>query len=151
MKTPAPQVQLARANKIPLVFHVDDDLLNVPPEIGEAKYLAHNQPSGLKAVDTLLNRADLAYTSTSRLRQRFHNLGYRGPMFAGEIYCSGDIINRAELRQVKRVGYMGFDHENDFRSVLPGLVRFLRRNTEITFELFGSILKRGRLRNPAIA
>ncbi len=92
----------ARARGIPLIFHVDDDLLNIPPEIGEKKYLAHNQPQRLAAIDTLLRRADLVYCSTPKLRQRFRHLGYHNSMAAGRIYCSGNIISRAELRPVTR-------------------------------------------------
>jgi hypothetical protein len=77
----------------------------------------------------------------ARLRQRLRHLRFTTPMVAGRIYCSGDIINPPELRPVQRVGYMGFDHENDFRTMLPELVAYLRRNGGIVFELFGSIPK----------
>lgn len=129
----------ARKARVPLVYHIDDDLLNIPPEIGEKKFRAHNQPARLIAVDTLLRAADLVYASTPRLKSRLRQLSYRTPMIAGGIYCSGEIINRAERRPVRRVGYMGFDHAHDFEIVLPELVRYLRRNPEVTFELFGSI------------
>ena len=62
-------------------------------------------------------------------------------MVHGPIYCSGSILNRAIERPVTRIGYMGFDHAHDFEIVLPQLVRYLRRNVEVEFELFGSIPK----------
>ena len=134
-------VAYARANAVPLIYHIDDDLLNIPREIGEKKFLAHNHPNRLKSVDTLLRGADLVYASTPRLKSRLRQLSYRTPMAVGPIYCSGKILNRAEHREVTRVGYMGFDHAHVFEIVLPQLVRYLRRNPGIEFELFGSIPK----------
>ena len=134
-------VSYARAAGVPLIYHIDDDLLNIPREIGEKKFLAHNNPNRLQSVDTLLKSADFVYASTARLKSRLRQLSYRTPMTYGEIYCSGRILNRAERRTVTRVGYMGFDHAHDFEIILPQLVRYLRRNPEIEFELFGSIPK----------
>ena len=131
----------ARRAGVPLIYHIDDDLLNIPPEIGEKKYLAHNHPSRLMSVNTLLRRADLVYASTPRLKARLRQLSYRTSMVHGGIYCSGKILSPAEQRPVRCVGYMGFDHAHDFAIVLPELVDYLRRNPEINFELFGSIPK----------
>ncbi len=129
----------ANSRDVPVVYHVDDDLLNIPPEIGHVKYTAHNHPNRLGSVDCFLRGCELVYCSTRELKLRFRQLGYRTSMLAGQIYCSGNIINRADPRPVKRIGYMGFDHAHDFQIVLPSLVRYLRRNPEIEFELFGSI------------
>ncbi len=129
----------ANTRDVPVVYHVDDDLLNIPPEIGQVKYVAHNRPSRLGSVNSFLRGADLVYCSTSELRFRFRQLGYQTSMQAGQIYCSGNIINRAVSRPVGRIGYMGFDHAHDFQIVLPSLVRYLRRNPNVEFELFGSI------------
>lgn len=122
-----------------LIFHIDDDLLNIPREIGEKKFIGHNRPERLDAVRTLLKRADLVYCSTSGLKRRFRELGFATPMAAGEVYCSGHVINPAAERPVRKIGYMGFDHAHDLEMILPALVRYLRRNPEIEFELFGSI------------
>lgn len=131
----------AEARGIPLVYHIDDDMMNVPPEIGAKKHRSHNHPDRLDAVDTMLRRSTLVYCSTAALRQRFRHLGYATPMRAGRLQCPGTVIVAAGERPVTRVGYMGYDKENDFRVMLPELVRYLRRNTGIVFELFGSIPK----------
>jgi hypothetical protein len=60
-------------------------------------------------------------------------------MIAGDINCAGEVINRAERRPVRKIGYMGFDHAHDFQIALPSVVRCLRDNPDLTFELFGSI------------
>ena len=131
-----------REHRVPILFHIDDDLLNVPIEIGEAKHAEHNKPERLDTVGTLLCKADLVYCSTPPLLGRFGALGFdTGNMAAGAIYCSAEILAPAVKRPVRKVGYMGFDHAHDFELILPELVRFLHERPEIQFELFGSIPK----------
>jgi len=130
-----------RARGVPVVFHIDDDLLNVPIEIGEAKYRMHNAPERLATVDLLLRESDLVYCSTEPLLRRFRELGFTTPMFAGKVYCAGSILNPVVLRPVTRIGYMGFDHAHDLEMILPAVVHILRSQPQVTFELFGSIPK----------
>lgn len=131
-----------RRHDVPVIFHIDDDLLNVPIEIGAAKHAEHNKPERLETVGTLLRSADLVYCSTPPLLERFGDLGFdTGHMAAGAIYCSAEVLAPAVERPVHKVGYMGFDHAHDFELVVPELVRFLRQRSEIQFELFGSIPK----------
>jgi len=134
-------VQRLRARGVPVVFHIDDDLLNVPIEIGEAKYRMHNAPERLATVHLLLKQADLVYCSTEPLLRRFRELGFTSPMLAGKVYCAGSIINPAVLRPVTRIGYMGFDHAHDLEMILPAVVHILRSQPQVSFELFGSIPK----------
>lgn len=130
---------IAAELNIPIIFHVDDDLLNIPPELGTRKYKAHNRPQRLRTVDHLLGKADLVYCSTTPLKQRFRRLGYANRLVSGAIYCAADVLNAAASRQVRKIGYMGFDHAHDFELVLPHLVEFLHRYETIQFELFGSV------------
>lgn len=127
---------------VPVIFHIDDDLLNVPVEIGAAKHKEHNKPERLATVTTLLRSADLVYCSTGLLLERFGNLGFDTErMLSGAIYCSAEVMTPAVERPVRKIGYMGFDHAHDFELVLPDLIQFLRERREIQFELFGSIPK----------
>jgi glycosyltransferase involved in cell wall biosynthesis len=131
----------ARREGVPVVFHVDDDLLNVPAEIGVKKHRSHNEPRRLATVRHLLEWADLVYCSNERLKERFKAQGFATPMVAGRIYCSGEILVPARERRSCKVGYMGFDHAHDFEMVLPTIIQFLRRTPDAVFELFGSIPK----------
>lgn len=131
----------ARARGVPTILHIDDDLLNVPIELGKAKFDMHNHPARLKSVGHLLNHTDLVYASTFPLERRFRHLGVTTPISVGEIYCSGSVLNPAEERPVMRIGYMGFDHAHDFEIVVPAIIRYLDRYPEATFSLFGSIPK----------
>lgn len=124
---------------VPLLYHVDDDLMNIPPEFGERAFRNHNRPERLATVDHLLRHSDLVYCSTAGLKRRFRRLGYSTPMIAGEIYCVSEVLRGAERKPVTKIGYMGLDHGHDFQLVLPSLIDFLRGNPEIQFELFGPI------------
>jgi hypothetical protein len=134
-------IDWARKRGTPTVYHIDDDLLNVPKEIGLRKYKAHNAPPRLASVRHSLSEADLVYCSTTPLLRQFRAQGFERPMIAGEIYCAGEVLRPATDRPVLKLGYMGFDHAHDLELVLPALIEVLRCNPHIQFELFGSIPK----------
>src|SRR5688500_9059221 len=43
-------IRLGRAAGIPIIFHIDDDLLAVPASLGAAKFKAYNSPERLQAL-----------------------------------------------------------------------------------------------------
>lgn len=126
---------------VPVIYHVDDDLLNIPPELGDEKHAFHNAPARLTSVRTCLQRSDLVYCSTPKLRARLSGPAGHDRLMHGGIYCSASVIREAEERPIHKIGYMGFDHAHDLELALPALVHFLRSNNDISFELFGSIPK----------
>ena len=130
---------VAKKLDVPLIYHIDDDLLNIPMEIGAAKHKYHNAPKRLTSVRNLLNNATLVYASNHTLGNRLRNDGVNTPMFNGTVFCASRIIRTATHRPVRRVGYMGFDHAHDFETALPGLDTYLERNQDVEFELFGRI------------
>lgn len=134
-------IELARASRVPTIFHIDDDLLNVPIEIGQKKYDYHNHPSRLSTVKYLIEHVDLVYCSTEALKLRIISYGFNTRLQAGRIYCSAEVKSPAVNRPLKKIGYMGFDHAYDFELVLPAIIQILRRHPQIKFELFGSIPK----------
>ena len=130
----------ARKRGIATIFHVDDDLQNVPREIGQAKYEFHNHPTRLSAVQALLDGTDLVYCSTLALLRRLRDRGLEERRsMAGRIYCSGEALAGPPQGQPLKIGYMGFDHAHDFQLALPALVRVLDDHADVRFELFGSI------------
>jgi hypothetical protein len=133
-------LEYADQEDIPTIYHIDDDLLNVPASIGEKKAMIHNAPERLFALEHLLQSCDLVYCSTQKLQQQLKTLGIRTPVRAGEIYCPGHIIAPAELRPVQRIGYMASaDHAQNLEMMLPAIIEILRRHPTLEFELFGSI------------
>jgi hypothetical protein len=129
----------ARLKGVPTIYHIDDDLLGVPIELGEAKWKMHNDPLRVSSVRYLLDQCDVVYVSTEPLRQRFLERGITRTMRVGAIYCAAMVLNAAERRPIKRVGYMGFKHSYDFEVVIPALLRYLDGHPEVTFELFGKL------------
>lgn len=132
-------LNLAMKHRAPVIYHIDDDLLNIPEDIGIKKSKYHNQPERLQSVRYLLNNANLVYCSTSRMKARLQELSINAPVVHGEIYCSGHVIKSAENRPVRKIGYMGIGHENNLASILPALVRILETHQSIEFEFFGTI------------
>lgn len=131
----------ARRRGVPILFHIDDDLLNIPIELGKAKYALHNQPARLSTVRHLLNKSNLVYCSTPALKERLKALGAAARLKVGKIYASATVLVEPTAKPVTKIGYMGFDHAHDLETVVPALTSFLRRNPHVSFELFGSIPK----------
>jgi glycosyltransferase involved in cell wall biosynthesis len=130
----------ARREQVPVIYHVDDDLLGVPRDVGERKFEIHNAPERRAAVAELLNSADLVYASTDRLKARLHDYFPDLPIVAGEIYCSSSVLRRPNVSADCKVGYMASaDHAHNLAMVLPAIEKLLERNVHVRFELFGSI------------
>jgi glycosyltransferase involved in cell wall biosynthesis len=139
-------VEWARRNLVPIIYHIDDDLLAVPNSIGDRKYAYHNAPERISTVRNLLETADLVYVSTEVLRQRLLGRFAGLPAIAGPINASGTVVKEATNRAAMVVGYMASaDHLPNLEMVLPAIVDLLAAHPEISFELFGSIPVPGEL------
>lgn len=131
----------ARERNVPTLFHIDDDLLQVPTELGAEKYSYHSDPARQSVVRLLLRGADLVYCSTDALRQRLLVQEPNVPSIAGAIYCSGEARREPGEQAAIKIGYMGFGHAHDLAQVLPAIENILRRYPHVEFELFGTISK----------
>lgn len=130
----------AKQAKIPTIYHIDDDLLSIPPNIGMAKYKHHNSLPRMSSVKYLLDNVDLVYCSTEKLKERLDSLNVNATTKAGSIYCSSRVMIPAKNRPVKKIGYMASaDHSHNLTVVLPAIIKILRKHKHITFEFFGSI------------
>ena len=134
-------VDFAWDRGVPSIYCIDDDLLNVPWEIGAAKFKYHNHPLRLDAVRFLLENTDLVYCSNQWLAARLERLGIRRQLYVGKLFCAGAVIATPRRRTAVTMGYMGFDHAHDFEVALPAVVRALRQNPQLRFELFGKIAR----------
>jgi hypothetical protein len=132
-------LDLARRLGAATILHLDDDMLNVPEAIGAEKAAFHNRPERLASMRRLLEDAHLVYSSTPRLRETLGAQTMRDHIVNGDIYCASGVLRPAEERVVRRVGYMGFGHAQDFALVADAVAEFLRRNEAVAFELFGTI------------
>lgn len=126
--------------KVPILDHIDDDLLAIPEDIGARKHALHNAPERLAAVRHLLTSADLVYASTGKLKAQLIDYFPDLPVEAGKIYCSGAVLRTPPSRAARKVGYMASaDHAHNLAMILPAIVSLLDRNPDVGFELFGSI------------
>jgi glycosyltransferase involved in cell wall biosynthesis len=135
-----PILNWALRQSVPVIYHIDDDLLGVPPEIGRRKHVVHNAPERIKTVTELLTSADLVYASTAKLKARL--LGYLPslPIVAGDIYCSSSVLREPSRAPATKVGYMASaDHAHNLAMVVEAVETLLERNPDVHFELFGSI------------
>jgi glycosyltransferase involved in cell wall biosynthesis len=133
----------ARNAGIPVVFHIDDDLLAVPASLGAAKYTAYNSPERLGALRQNIEGSDLLYVSTGELARRFNEHGIRTPILAGDVYCSvspdeiGALVGPATGPVI---GYMGTSgHSEDLAAVLPAIAKVMDAVPDLQFEVFGTI------------
>jgi glycosyltransferase involved in cell wall biosynthesis len=131
----------ARTRSVPTIFHIDDDLLGVPIDLGEKKFKYHNDPMRKQAVRLLLDHADIVNCPCRQLADRLRSYGFRREYYVNRIPCAGEILSEAEMRPTTKIGYMGFDHAHDLQIALPALVEILREFPHLTFELFGPIPK----------
>lgn len=133
-------VDWARERNVPVIYHIDDDLLAIPRDIGVRKHALHNSPERLETVASLLQAADLVYCSTEALKNRL--LGYFPALnvIAGNIYCAGERLRPPAANDEIVVGYMASrDHAHNLQLVLPAVERLLEARSNVRFELFGSI------------
>jgi glycosyltransferase involved in cell wall biosynthesis len=135
-----PMVEWAKSREVPILYHIDDDLLAIPRDIGDRKHAFHNAPERLDTVRSLISSADLVYCSTERLKNRLLEYYPQLPVVAGKVYCSGTVLRRPVSKEEVVVGYMASaDHAHNLELVLPAIERLLDENVNVRFELFGSI------------
>lgn len=127
-----------KAAQTPTIFHIDDDLLNVPADIGP-KHVEHNRPERTGAIRTLLENADLVFPSTERLQERLADLGFTDRVSHGAIYCSGEVMIAPDRSAETVIGFMGNDKTPELTELIPVLQNILVANPSVRFELFGSM------------
>ena len=135
-------IDKARAEGVPVVFHIDDDLLAVPDSLGKAKYDYYNQPERLAALKSAMNAADVVYASTAPLAERLKQHGVVAPVIAGDIYCTVEVPDAPGPGRDAGpiIGYMGTGgHGADLDMVLPAITTLLDEFPALRFETFGTI------------
>lgn len=137
-----PLIDWARDREVPVVFHIDDDLLDVPEALGKAKTARYRDPALLRDLRINLDASDIVYASTAPLAERLRGHGIATPVVAGEIYCS---VNPVRIEPslpsaLPVMGYMGTaGNVADLDLVLPAIIRLLEEVPSLQFELFGTI------------
>jgi len=127
-----------------VIYHIDDDLLNIPASLGKGVGKTHANSKVVEARRYLLNNANKIYPSTLTLRKKL-SAEFDAPMYTG-IYAPYLKSVLGLKRPAKRaddtvvIGYMGSrGHQQDFSIVTADLVRILKKHPHVRFEMFGTI------------
>jgi len=135
-------VELARKAGVPVIFHIDDDLMDVPLSLGVSKYNYYHQPERLEALRAVMDASDMVYASTTILADTLLTHGIKAPIVAGDIYCAIDpaLIHKSIPATQPVIGYMGTGgHSEDLALVLPAIIRLMTEIPSLCFETFGTI------------
>jgi hypothetical protein len=136
-------IGLARAADVPVIYHIDDDLMAVPESLGTAKFKAYNSPQRLKALRDNIEQSDMFYVSTAALKERFGEHEITTPIVAGDLYCSvaaADIGALLAPASGPVIGYMGTGgHSADLAMIMPAICDVMGQLPSLDFELFGTI------------
>jgi glycosyltransferase involved in cell wall biosynthesis len=131
----------ARGHAVPTIFHIDDDLLAVPQELGEGKFRHHNSPQRTETIRFLVANADVLYCVNPILHDRLKPLRGDKASHVGKIAGPGAVVRPPPPGPVRRIGYMGMSHAHDLEPLVPVIGELLRRRPDVEFHLFGSTPK----------
>ena len=132
-----------RRRGIPVIYHIDDDLLEIPESLGDEIGKRQGSKEVVETRRYILQNCDLIYASTQVLaelmQRRFPSqhvvYGIYAP-YMGDMLTPS--VTSSDHGQV--IGYMGSKgHQRDLELVVPTLERLLREREELRFEVFGTI------------
>jgi glycosyltransferase involved in cell wall biosynthesis len=124
---------------IPVVYHIDDNLLDLPASLGPE--IVARQGAAAEARRTMLEQCDLIYASTKVLADVLKGYFPHKPMFQG-IYASMVAVKvpTADPNAPMTIGYMGSKgHKEDLALVVPALGTLMEQRPQLRFETFGTI------------
>lgn len=136
-------LQKSARERVPLVYHLDDNLFEVPVEAGIEKARKYSSPSRQQAIRRLLGEANAVYLSTERLARQLSEFCQLAPhLFVGAIASASDpiAVNRASTLKELCFGYMASSsHAADLQLALPGIIASLHAYPDLQFTVFGSL------------
>lgn len=138
-----PLIAWAREQGIPVVFQIDDDLLDVPESLGPEKAARYRDPERLRQLREAMEASDVVHASTAPLAERLRGHGIAATIRAGALSCSADPAWIADPfpSAAPVLGYMGTGgHGPDLALVLPVIERLLDAMPPLRFEVFGTVL-----------
>lgn len=134
-------VNRAKQQGARVVCMLDDNLLDVPADIGVDKHKYYANSVRQERLRYQLREADLVYSATDSLTGFIESLGFNTPVYTAKRLCSGDVLQSHDKALRLRFGYMGFGHEQDLALALDGIVAVLEQRPDTEFELLGTIPK----------
>ncbi|WPN59670.1 glycosyltransferase [Pseudomonas sp. P9_31] len=137
-----------KAQNVPVIYHIDDNLLELPPSLGAEIQKRQGAKDVIDARRNLLAQCDLIYASTPHLAELLKSLFPMQHVFTGEYfpYMGQRVTVNRQERQYQTIGYMGSKgHQEDLNLVVPVLERLLEERPKLHFEVFGTIQMPDRL------
>jgi glycosyltransferase involved in cell wall biosynthesis len=138
-------VEAFRRRGVPVLYHIDDDLLAVPAELGTAVSEHHGDPKITRQREVMLNDVDAIQPSTAPLAERLRTrvprtkvLEPNHPPYAAALLGAGP--ESADERAVPIIGYMASkSHRQDLELILPAIVSLMEARPDVRFEIFGTL------------
>lgn len=135
--------QTCQEKQINTIYHIDDDLLNIPSSLGQKIQKQHGNQEVVQEREYLLSYVDLIYASTDYLNRTLAKRFPQQQVFSG-IYAPylGSLINKSKFLNSNdfTIGYMGSKgHINDLKMIAPAIARILNEYPQMKFETFGTI------------
>ena len=134
----------ARANGLPVILHIDDDLFGLPVVVGIERYRSGRHARRIQALSLALRRADFIIAATPALAELLAAQAGHGRIGWLENGTGGAPRPRTRKPAGSPVviGYMGSaSHGPDLELVLPALEHLLTHRRDVRVELFGSIAR----------
>lgn len=133
----------ARRRGLPVVFHIDDDLMDLPVTAGVERYRSARHPRRAHVQHRAMSDADLVMAATPALADALaRRLGHARIGWLENGTAGVPAPRRARHVGPVVVGYMGSaSHDADLRMIAPALNALMERGADIRLELFGSIAR----------
>lgn len=136
-------ISLAAEYQVPILSHLDDNLLAVPSSNGDTSFAKHADQERQHALRVFLSRAHLTYISTPSLYEQLLALDVLGTeVIVGGIAGAAAPYAIPPARKGTQVvfGYMGSQsHTGDLEMIAPAIAAVLQKLPQARFELFGSV------------
>jgi hypothetical protein len=145
-------LEKCQQHSIKTVYFIDDDLLQIPANLGNAIQNTHGKKEVILARNYLLENVDLVWTSTPYLKERlsqkisqksFISGGY--PPYLEKLIALKKFSTKFNLRKKLQsekfiFGYMGSKgHQKDLEKIVPYIKAILQHFPKTHFQTFGTI------------
>jgi len=126
---------------IAVIYHIDDDLLNVPSTVSVSKHLFYSSPARQSPMRMMMRSSSVVYCSTRALAYRVQRLDGLPKVHHGEIYCSAESSPaRYVPHESRTIGYMGTaGHGADIGLIVPAIATILTAYSDVIVEIFGTV------------
>jgi glycosyltransferase involved in cell wall biosynthesis len=133
-------IDYCRAHAVPCIFHLDDDLFNVPKSVGEKNYNHYSSSKFRNSLDLIVKQVDKVLVSTQALCDRLNANGINNTVVMP--FCKSYTLREPHDMNMYRpypvIGYMGTaSHLADLERIVPSIKTLLRRYSSLYFETLG--------------